>query len=247
MIGICDSGVGGLIVYQKLKAVLPNAPYIYLADQAYAPYGERTQAEIVERMKRVVRFLVDAGAEMIVIACNTATLNAIDELRLSFPDTQLVGMEPAIKPAAAVANKIIVLGTNSTVHNVRYQGLVDKYAQGKTVWNIGAPELVRQVEAGELDRIDLLQEKIQPLVDQGAEALVIGCSHFSFLIPAIQKRWPQLQIFDGADGVVRRAVELRSTSLIMDIGQPDEKFVTTGSVRTISFLPTSVTFHTVVL
>ncbi|MEK7184205.1 MAG: glutamate racemase [Patescibacteria group bacterium] len=242
MIGICDSGVGGLIVYQKLKALLPNASFVYLADQAYAPYGERTQAEIIARMKLVIQFLVDEGATMVVIACNTATVNAVDELRSTFPATQLVGMEPAIKPAAAAADKIIVLGTNSTVHNARYRALVDEYAAGKTVWNVGAPELVRQVETGELNRTDLIQAKVQQHIEDGAQALVIGCSHFSFLIPTIEKVWPDLQIFDGAEGVARQAVKQRTERGLM----PDEsknQFYTTGVASTAHFLTPAITFE----
>lgn len=242
MIGICDSGVGGLIVYQKLKELLPDASYIYLADQAYAPYGERTQEEITQRMKLVVQFLIQEGATVVVIACNTATVNAIDELRTTFPEVPIVGMEPAIKPAAAAADKIIVLGTNSTVHNTRYRSLVDHYASGKMVWNVGAPELVRQVESGKLDRTDLLWAKIDPYIIEGAQALVVGCSHFSFLIPIIQKLWPELQIFDGADGVARRAHDLRE-SIGIAIGGEVNRFVTTGLAKEVTFLNPPITFE----
>lgn len=242
MIGICDSGVGGLIVYQKLKKLLPDASYIYLADQAYAPYGERTQAEITSRMKLVVELLIQKGATIVVIACNTATVNAIDELRLSFPKIPIVGMEPAIKPAAAAADKIIVLGTNSTVHNTRYRSLVDHYASGKTVWNVGAPELVRQVESGKLDKTDLLWAKIDPYIIEGAQALVVGCSHFSFLIPIIQQLWPELQIFDGADGVARRANELRA-SIGVALSGDEDHFVTTGTAKDVAFLNPPITFE----
>ncbi len=242
MIGICDSGVGGLIVYQKLTALLPDARFVYLADQAYAPYGERSQEEITIRMRQVVQFLVDQGATLVVIACNTATVNAIDELRTQFPDTPIVGMEPAIKPAALAATKILVLGTNSTVHNPRYRALVDQYAAQHTVWNIGAPELVRQVEAGDLSVSEAVAAKIQPYVDQGAEAVVIGCSHFSFLVPAIQAQWPSLQIFDGADGVARRAA-MKAQELAVGIGGDQNHFFTTGTASVAHFLTPPIPFE----
>lgn len=242
MIGICDSGVGGLIVYQRLTALLPDARFVYLADQAYAPYGERSQEEITIRMRQVVQFLVDQGATMVVIACNTATVNAVDELRAQFPNTPIVGMEPAIKPAAAAASKIIVLGTNSTVHNPRYRALVDQYAANQTVWNIGAPELVRQVEAGDLSVTDAVTANIQPYVDEGAQALVIGCSHFSFLVPAIQAHWPQLQIFDGADGVARRAAT-KVDELGVEMGDDRNYFFTTGTASTAQFITPSISFE----
>lgn len=242
MLGICDSGVGGLVVYQKLSGLLPEARFIYLADQAYAPYGERSQAEIADRMRQVIQFLIGHGAAMVVIACNTATVNAVDELRTQFPNTPIVGMEPAIKPAAAAASKIIVLGTNSTVRNPRYRALVDQYAANHTVWNIGAPELVRQVEVGDLSVTEAVTAKVQPYVDQGAEALVIGCSHFSFLVPAIQERWPALQIFDGADGVARRAAT-KVEELGITVDGDRNQFFTTGTASTAQFIAPPVSFE----
>ncbi len=242
MTGICDSGVGGLIVYQKLRGLRPAEQYVYLADQAYAPYGERTQPEIAGRMKQVAAFFVEHGATVVVIACNTATVNAVDALRTAFPDIAFVGMEPAVKPAAAVAGKIVVLGTNSTVGNARYRALVDRVAAGKSVWHVGAPELVRQVEAGELGRADQLRARLQPFVDQGAEAVVVGCSHFSFLVPTITRIWPGLRVFDGADGTAKRAASLLADEPSAT-GRP--AFFTTGPATTVTFLPKPIAFaHT---
>lgn len=242
MIGIFDSGVGGLAVWQRLKAELPGASTMYLADSAFAPYGEKSSADIVERSKRVVRTLVEHGARMIVVACNTATVNAIDELREEFPDTPIVGIEPAVKPAAAASDAIIVLGTNSTVNNSRYRALVDEFAAGKQVWNLGAPELVRQVESGDLDDTTYLSQKLTQPVFEGASALVIGCTHFSFLVPTIQRSWPHLQIFDGADGVVRRAETIANDLGIDDEESPTDTFVTTGEPRTVTFVDPTVSF-----
>jgi glutamate racemase len=236
MIGLFDSGVGGLAVWEKLKDMMPGASTLYLADSAFAPYGEKSAADIVERSKRVVRTLIEHGARMVVVACNTATVNAIDALREEFPDTPIVGIEPAIKPAATASDAIIVLGTKSTVSNPRYHALVDEYAAGKQVWNIGAPELVHQVERGDLaDTTNLSSILTQP-VFEGASALVIGCTHFSFLTPTIQKSWPHLQIFDGADGVVRRAETIANDLGIDDDEQPTDAFVTTGEPRTVQFV-----------
>lgn len=244
MIGVFDSGVGGLAVTLPLRRELPNVDLVYLADAAFAPYGEHTQAEIVGRMLQVTQRFHDRGVRLLVIACNTATVNAIDELRLAFPDMTFVGIEPAIKPATAVCDRIIVLGTNSTVANERYRALVEQFATGKQFWNIGAPELVRQVEAGDLEGTDLLAAKLQPMIDDGAEAVVIGCTHFSFLIPTIQKQWPQLQLFDGAEAVVRRTVDMASKKPpTLKVGGGETEFFTTGSNRIVSFVGPPVTFQ----
>ena len=246
MIGIIDSGLGGLSVALPLAAALPRVSIIYLADQAYAPYGERTQVEIQERLRQVTRWFVGRGASLIVLACNTATVNAIDALRAEFTDLTFVGMEPAMKPAALAVDRILVIGTNSTVQNARYQALVDAHASGKTVWHVGAPELVRQVEAGELDRTDQLEARIQPYINQGIEGLVIGCSHFTFLVPAIARRWPIVRIFDGAEGVVRRIVAIlqQEPACVM---RGTREYWTTGQARTISFVQPSINFAHAVL
>ena len=236
MIGIFDSGVGGLFVWQRLKEELPGASTTYIADQAFAPYGEKTRSEITERAKRVVRTLVEHGADMVVIACNTATVNAVEELRAEFPELPIVGIEPAIKPAAQASDNIVVLGTNSTVSNPRYRELVAQYAEGKEVWNIGAPELVHQVESGDLVDTTVLSQKLTQPVFEGADSLVVGCTHFSFLIPAIKHGWPQLRIFDGADGAIRRAVTLAEDLGIDDDDYPTDTLLTTGEAKKLSFI-----------
>jgi glutamate racemase len=240
VISVVDSGLGGLSVAFPLVAALSTVPIAYLADQAFAPYGERSQDELIHRLALIIHFFQQQGAALMVLACNTASVNAIDALRHDFPSLQFVGMEPAVKPAASTADKIVVLGTNSTVRNARHRTLVDAHASGKTVWHVGAPELVRQVEAGELNRLDHLERLLQPYVDQGAEALVIGCSHFSFLRPAITRRWPRLQIFDGADGVVRRTIGLAEP--LAGSGGAGRQYWTTGSARTVQFVSPPLAF-----
>ncbi len=242
-----DSGVGGLSVWQRLKEELPGASTIYLADAAFAPYGEKSTADIVERSRRVVATLVEHGARMIVVACNTATLNAIEALREEFPDTPIVGIEPAIKPAAQAHEAIIVLGTNSTVSNPRYHALIDEHTSGHHLWNIGAPELVHQVESGKLSDTTLLSQKLTQPAFEGASALVIGCTHFSFLVPTIRKSWPHLQIFDGADGVIRRAESIANDLGLDDEAQPIDQFLTTGNPRTVTFINPPITFRHVEL
>lgn len=238
MIGLFDSGVGGLAVWQVLKEKRPDMPTIYLADQAYAPYGEKNQDQLIARAQLIVQTLIERGATMIVVACNTATVNTIDALRISFPHIPFIGIEPAIKPAAAAADRIIMLGTNSTVTNLRYRALAKQYASGKTVWNVAAPELVAAVEAGHLAPMAALRARVKPLIDQGAQALVIGCTHFSFLVPVIARHWPKLQIFDGRYGTVEQTLQI-AHKLSLTASDQADSFLTTGpSIQVKVFKPT---------
>lgn len=242
MIGVFDSGFGGLSVYLPLKEALPKEQFLYLADQEFAPYGEKTQAEIIERLKKVGRFFARENIKLVVIACNTATLNGIDFLRREFPQINFVGMVPAIKPAAESSDKIIVLGTRSTVENLVYKNLVETFAKGKKVWNVGAPELVRQIEEGDLKTIKILKEKIDKPVKSGAESIVIGCSHFSFLVPLINQYYPELNVFDGADGVVRQALRMHAIAPIAPVSSNASLFMTTGIPKKVDFIDKDIKF-----
>lgn len=258
MIGIFDSGFGGLSVYLPLRQVLLDAKFLYFADQDFAPYGEKTKAQILERLKKVVNYFLDQEVKMIVLACNTATLNAITELRDAYPTIQFVGMVPAVKPAATEVDKIVVLGTRSTVENPIYHQLVHDHAQGKKLWHIAAPELVRQVEEGDLNNKKNLEEKLKEPLENGAQGLVIGCSHFSFLKDLINKNWPDLKIFDGADGVVRQTIKvlkednlhparLHLRGVDAEVSENDDIFVTTGIPRTADFVSPKINFKKIQL
>lgn len=244
MIGVFDSGFGGLSVYLPLKQALTSEQFLYFADQAFAPYGEKTKEQIINRMRKVVDYFMSKGVKMIVLACNTATLNSIAELRQTYPNIKFVGMVPAVKPAAGEVDKIVVLGTRSTVQNPIYHELVHEHAQGKKLWHIGAPELVRQVEAGDLSDDSILKEKIKEPLRQGAQGLVIGCSHFSFLKDLISKNWPALKIYDGAEGVVRQAVKVYGESnLSHETESGSDIFVTTGIPKTVDFVSPKIEFQ----
>lgn len=264
LIGILDSGVGGLSVYLPLRSALPDADILYLADTAFAPYGTKEQSELLDRLRLITRWFQAQGVRLLVLACNTATVNAIDVLRAEFPELQIVGMEPAVKPALEAVNRVIVLGTNSTVTNPRYHDLVTRLVDpirddddgthehqagpvdvtrlgDKVIWHVGANELVEQVESGNLTDPTLLERKLS-LVSREAEAVVIGCSHFAFLKPTIASVWPTLQIFDGADGVVSQASRLAYDAKL-DQGNGHTQFLTTGPDRTVSFLSPPLAFR----
>lgn len=242
MIAVIDSGVGGLSVYLPLRSRLPEADILYLADAQFAPYGIKSREEITRRLYELAGWLVSRGVRLLVLACNTATVNAIEDLRRTFPSLRIVGIEPAIKPAAEQCDRIVVLGTQSTVENDRYQALVARYAEGKRVWNVGAPELVRQVEAGRLTDPTELDRLLNVAVRE-PEAVVIGCTHFSFLKATIHAHWPQLEIFDGADGVVAETVKWASMRGLLPEGEGRSAFFTTGPERTVQFVSPPIVFH----
>lgn len=261
-VGILDSGVGGLSVYLPLRAALGDVDMVYLADSAFAPYGTKSQSDLVDRLITLGEWFVDQGITLLVVACNTATVNGIDELRSALPGIEIVGMEPAVKPAAAEHDRVIVLGTNSTVTNPRYHDLVARVLDpsrqsaqhehiddstdvtrlgDKTIWHVGANELVAQVESGRLTDPTILEGKLQVVVRE-PEAVVIGCSHFSFLKSTIEKRWPELAIFDGADGVVSQARKI-ALEHGLDRGGGRTDFLTSGPDRDVKFIAPPIHFR----
>ncbi len=190
-IGVFDSGIGGLSVLREIHQLLPHESLIYVGDSAHAPYGDRSASHVRKRSRLIAEFLLDQGVKAIVIACNTATAEAAELLRGTL-DVPIIGLEPAIKPAARLSKSGIigVLATQRTISSSRLLGLTERYAKGKKVLAQACPGLVEQVEACEFQSEEteqLLRHYIQPLLDQGADALILGCTHYPFLLPAIRK------------------------------------------------------------
>ncbi len=245
-IGILDSGVGGLAVLDLVREQLPACDLLYVADHAFAPYGPRQASELVERVSQIARWLMAEGAELVVLACNTATVTSIQALRERFPGRPFVGMEPAIKPAAQAADRIVVLGTQCTVTNERYRQLCREQAHDKQVWHVAAPELVQQVESGRLDDPANLHRLLGEAVAAGAQAVVIGCTHFSFLVPIIQREWPQLAIFDGRYGTLNRIKALLGANGGA-AGTATAALFTTGPAMTLQLGGSEVRFEHIAL
>lgn len=190
-IGVFDSGIGGLSVLQEVRRLLPNENLIYVGDSAHAPYGDRSAEHVRQRSQFIADFLLDKNAKALVIACNTATAEAASLLRKTL-DVPVIGMEPAIKPAAELSKSgvIGVLATQRTINSERLLGLTERYAKNKKVLAQACPGLVEQVEHGDLSSKatdTLLKQYIEPLLAQGADALILGCTHYPFLLPAIRK------------------------------------------------------------
>lgn len=190
-IGVFDSGIGGLSVLKEIHQLLPHENLIYVGDSAHAPYGDRDAEYVRERSQAISDFLLDQGVKAIVVACNTATAEAATQLRATL-DVPVIGLEPAIKPAAKLSkNGIIgVLATQRTINSERLLGLTERYAKDKKVLAQACPGLVEQVEACQQNSPEteqLLKKYIQPLLEQGVDALILGCTHYPFLLPTIRK------------------------------------------------------------
>lgn len=189
-IGVFDSGIGGLSVLKEIHQLLPHENLIYVGDSLHAPYGDRSAKYVQERSQHISDFLLDQGVKAIVIACNTATAEAAIQLRATM-DVPVIGLEPAIKPASLTSKSGIigVLATQRTINSDRLLGLTEKFAQDKKVLAQACPGLVELVEDCELkgvNTVTMLRQYIEPLIEQGVDALILGCTHYPFLLPAIR-------------------------------------------------------------
>lgn len=208
-LGVLDSGVGGLSVLIHLQRQLPSEHILYFADQGHIPYGPRPAEVIQAYTAGITRFLLQQGAKLIVVACNTATAAALDALRSTFPDVPFVGMEPAVKPAAlnTRSGKVGVLATPSTLNSNRYAGLMARYASGIRVYEDPCSGLVQLIEAGALDATEtraLLERVVSPMLDAGVDTLVLGCTHYPFIRPLLERIiGDDITIIDPAPAVAR--------------------------------------------
>ena len=213
-IAVFDSGVGGLSVLRYLRAFLPAEHLTYLADQAHVPYGPRTASEIQAFSRSITQFFLEQGAKMMVVACNTATAAALNDLRATFPQLPFVGMEPAVKPGAATTRtgKVGVLATAGTFESQRYARLMARFAQDVVLYENPCRGLVPLIEAGELDGTRthaLLVNCMRPMLDAGVDTLVLGCTHYPFVLPTIRAiAGPDVHIIDPAPPVARQAQRL---------------------------------------
>ena len=218
MIGIFDSGVGGLSVFREIRKVLPEQSYIYYSDNAHCPYGEKSREYIIDRTRAITQMLIEKGCEIIVVACNTATAAAISTLREEFP-IKFIGMEPAIKPAAQATKTGVVgvLAPAGTLKATKYIDTRAKWAQNvKIVEHIGQG-FVELVENGSVcgpAAETTVSASLKPLLDAGADTIVLGCTHYPFLIDTIKKvaseTYPdrEITVIDPAPAVARHLVEV---------------------------------------
>jgi len=215
-IGVFDSGVGGLSVLQHIRAALPDARLIYVADSAHVPYGDKSPAYIEQRSLSLTRFLIAQGTDAIVIACNTATAAAATSLREQFT-LPIIGMEPAVKPAVAATKSGVVgvLATIGTLESARFAALLGRYSTEVEIVTQGCPGLVEQVERGELDSTAtraLVERYTAPLLARGADTLILGCTHYPFLAPLIREVVGDSVTLVDTGAAVARELKRRITS-----------------------------------
>lgn len=250
-IGLFDSGLGGLGVLAAVRAHAPHTPLLYLADQQYAPYGERSLEAVRARAFAAARFLIARGAALVAVACNTASAAALHALRAEFPDTPFVGMEPAVKPAAAdtASGAIGVIATRATFQSTLFAGVVARFAQGVAVVTAACPEIVDAVEAGRADAPELatmLRERFAPMRAAGVDRLVLGCTHFPFARAAIVRAaGPGVALIDPAPAVARRVAAVwagrHAPSPKAAPARPIIRYYTTGDAARFSALASRLT------
>ena len=214
MIGIFDSGAGGLSVYREIVKVLPEEKYVYYSDNAHCPYGEKSREYVIDRARRITDFLIGQGCDVIVVACNTATAAAIATLREEYPDIPFVGMEPAVKPAAlgTETGVIGVLATAGTLKGSKYLKTKGRFEDDVHIVEHVGEGFVELVENGILDGPEAyatVKASLQPLLDAGADRIVLGCTHYPFLRPVVEAvAGPGVQVIDPAPAVARQTVRL---------------------------------------
>jgi glutamate racemase len=228
--------VGGLSILRQLRILLPSEDVLFFADQGHVPYGPRPLDEVRRFSVGITRLLIDQGAKLVVVACNTASAAALKELRAAFPARPFVGMEPAVKPAAEQTRTrtVGVLATPATFQGELFASVVERFAQGVRVIPQTLPGLVEQIEAGDLDGPEtqrIVQAGVRSLVSQGADTLVLACTHYPLVIPAIaEAAGPGVQVIDPSPAIARQAARLldeRGLRVTHD-GQGELTFLTSG-------------------
>ena len=242
-IGIFDSGVGGTSIWKEIHLLLPNENTIYLADSANAPYGYKTVDEIIALSIKNTELLLEMGSKLIVVACNTATTNAILVLREKY-DIPFIGIEPAIKPAAlnSKTKSIGVLATKGTLSSSLFSESTKEITNNIQVVEVVGEGLVPLIEAGKINSEEttkLLINFLQPMIDANIDHLVLGCSHYPYLLPKLQNILPKhIKIIDSGEAVAKQTnYILKQNNLLSDRKEtPNLQFYTNTSTKTLDFL-----------
>ncbi|NYH09950.1 glutamate racemase [Pseudomonas moraviensis] len=213
-IAVFDSGVGGLSVLAEIRQLLPNESLLYLGDCGHIPYGEKTPEFIRQRCSVMAGFFREQGAKALVIACNTATVAGVADLRRDLPEWPIVGMEPAVKPAAAATRSGVVgvLATTGTLQSAKFAALLDRFATDVRVITQPCPGLVERIEIGDLHSAELralLKHYVDPLLANGCDTIILGCTHYPFLKPMLKSMIPEsISLIDTGAAVARQLQRL---------------------------------------
>lgn len=240
-IGVFDSGVGGLSVLREVRALMPQENIIYFGDQGHVPYGPRPMKQIQDFSEGITRFLLAQNAKIIVVACNTASAAALKYLRETFPDVQFVGMEPAVKPAAekTQTGKVGVLATPATFQGALYASVVERFANGVELFQNTCSGLVQQIERGNLNGDDtkkILEDALHPMLEKNIDTVVLGCTHYPFVIPLIERIvGEKVRVIDPAPSVAKQVKRLVEAGEMANQSGQDGKvrFITSGEADSV--------------
>lgn len=224
-IGVFDSGIGGLSVLAEVRRLLPDSDLIYLADQGYGMYGERSLSEVRERSETIAGWLIDQGASPVVMACNSASAAALSRVRRRWPEVPFVGMEPAVKPAVEISDNgtIGVLATEATFQGELFASLLDRYAGDHDVIAQACPGLAAAIEDDDPALGDLIDRYVGEVVNRGADVIALGCTHYSLVGDRIAAAAGQARVIDPAPAVARQVVRVGA-----EPGGGAVSFLTTG-------------------
>ncbi|MBW3518208.1 glutamate racemase [Flavobacterium sp. NKUCC04_CG] len=222
-IGLFDSGIGGTTICKEVNLLLPYENTIYLADSKNAPYGQRTKEQIIALSIKNIDYLISQHCKLIIVACNTATTNAISELRAKY-SLPIIGIEPAVKPATILTKTAVigVLATKGTLTSELFSNTVKKYSDIVIVEQIGY-DLVKLIEEGKINDPEmdyLLQQYLEPMVIKGMDTLVLGCTHYPYLISKIKKLIPEhINIIDSGAAVAKHTRKVLEENNLLNTGK----------------------------
>ncbi|MCF6348591.1 MAG: glutamate racemase [Flavobacteriaceae bacterium] len=239
-IGIFDSGIGGISIWKEIITLLPNENTIYLADSKNAPYGQKSKEEIIEFSVKNTELLLERNCKLIVIACNTATTNTIKYLRANY-NIPFIGIEPAIKPAAlqTKTNAIGILATKGTLSSELFNSTSQKFSEGINIIEQIGEGLVPLIESGNIDSVEmdnLLRKYLNPMLEKNIDYLVLGCSHYPFLIPKIRKIvGNKITIIDSGEAVAKQTLSIlkQQHKLLNNNIKPHHKLYSNSGITTI--------------
>jgi glutamate racemase len=238
LIGVFDSGVGGLSILRALHQRLPRASMIYVGDVAHAPYGDRPASDVIERCAKIVEMLAERGARMIVVACNTATVLAIETLRARWPDRVFIGVEPGVKPGAArsKSKRIAVMATVATAQSERLRHLVARYAEDAHVHIEACPGLASAIECGVLggpDLLAVLEPHCKAIRAANVDTAVLGCTHYPFVETAIRELLgDRITLIDTATAIAERGAALWEQAAPIIEARPSLRVLSSGGIDT---------------
>lgn len=233
-IGFLDSGLGGLTIWDEVKAELPYESTIYIGDHVYQPYGERSASEIRRRVKLLIGFLLQKKVKMVVVACNTATVTGIDLYRQWYPRIPIIGVVPVVKTAVTLTKTkhIAVLSTPNTAGSTYQKRLIKMYARDCTVENIGIPDLATSIERGDTNKAieQIVRNYLDPKALHAVDVVVLGCTHYPFIKPVIASLMgPKIRIIDSGAAVGRHVKRVLDQETLRSVSEtPYTEFYTTG-------------------